>query len=182
MKEWRATKKKNVSASNFPSKIRQNFHVHLMLCEYAILIIQSFMVTVFAGITQTYLLRILLSTFMHHETTFLLSKISRCVHWESVFYSLPFLISYWIQVSDTKLIFLFFLLSIDNVCFFSRIVFIRLSMLAVWIWQKFGWSVLKCLKNRIRTKWIRIDSKIAEWIYRFNSISLPFFHSFWDTA
>lgn len=160
------------------SKLR----AHLVLCEYAILIIQSFMVTVFAGITQTYLLRILLSTYMHHETTFLFSEISRYVHWESVFYSVPFLISYWIQVSDTKLIFLFFLLSIDNVCFFSRIVFIRLSMLAVWIWQKFGWSVLKCLKNRIRTKWIRIDSKIAEWIYRFNSISLPFFHSFWDTA
>lgn len=58
------------------SKLR----AHLVLCEYAILIIQSFMVTVFAGITQTYLLRILLSTFMHHETTFLLSKISRCVH------------------------------------------------------------------------------------------------------
>lgn len=62
------------------SKLR----AHLVLCEYAILIIQSFMVGVFAGITQTYLqcylLRVLLSTFMHHKTTFFFSEISRSVH------------------------------------------------------------------------------------------------------
>lgn len=42
----RTKRKKIVSAPNFPCKMRRKFHAHLMLCEYAILIIQSFMVTV----------------------------------------------------------------------------------------------------------------------------------------
>lgn len=115
------------------SKLR----AHLVLCEYAILIIQSFMVGVFAGITQTYLqcylLRVLLSTFMHHKTTFFSLKFLdlctervsfiQCLFWYHTGYKL--------QIRN--LFFLFFCFQLITY-FFYRIVFIRLSMLAVWIW------------------------------------------------